>query len=376
LIRSGSAAFSFPAALAQGRRNGGTRLGSLINELEKQIPELMRETIVPGVSLILIVQGRPRWRRGFGVKDGSREAVDPDTVFEAASMSKPVFAYAVMKLAEKGVLQLDTPLTRYTPVRFLIGDPRLDLITSRHVLSHATGFPNWRSSRKPLQIEFTPGEKYSYSGEGYYYLQTIVTHLTGHENRAVCSGGYEGDLEVCATDIAAYLDATILGPFGMRSSTYVPNGPLEKRKARPHDKNGQPMNRGNGRVTDPARYAAAGGLLTTPTDYAKFLLEVVNARPSDAHRLTKRSLDEMLRPHVTVSSNDEYTVSWTLGWRLIRAKDGEWIGHGGDNPGFHCLSEVSPVQKTGYVIMTNGEGGPELIQKVGPMISRELYSAS
>ena len=84
----------------------------------------------------------------------------------------------------------------------------------------------------------------------------------------------------------------------------------------------------------------------------------------------------MLRPHVTVSSNDEYTVSWTLGWRLIRAKDGEWIGHGGDNPGFHCLSEVSPVQKTGYVIMTNGEGGPELIQKVGPMISRELYSAS
>jgi CubicO group peptidase (beta-lactamase class C family) len=74
-------------------------------------------------------------------------------------MSKPVFAYAVMKLCEKGVMDLDTPLTNYTPERFLEGDPRLDLITARRVLSHTTGFPNWRSEKTPLAIQFTPGER-------------------------------------------------------------------------------------------------------------------------------------------------------------------------------------------------------------------------
>ena len=68
--------------------------------------------------------------------------VDYDTVFEAQSMSKPVFAYRVMKLCEQGVLDLDTPLTKYTPDIFLKGDPRLELITPRRVLSHTTGFPN------------------------------------------------------------------------------------------------------------------------------------------------------------------------------------------------------------------------------------------
>jgi len=83
-------------------------------------------------------------------------------MFEAASMSKPLFAYAVMKLCEKGVMNLDTPLTKYTPERFLKGDPRLDFITARHVLSHTSGFQNWRSEKEALKIHFTPGEKYLY----------------------------------------------------------------------------------------------------------------------------------------------------------------------------------------------------------------------
>ena len=84
-----------------------------------------------------------------------------------------------MKLCEKGVMDLDTPLTKYTSERFLEGDPRLDLITARHVLSHTSGFQNWRSEKEPLKIHFKPGEKWSYSGEGYSYLQSVVTHLIG-----------------------------------------------------------------------------------------------------------------------------------------------------------------------------------------------------
>ena len=154
---------------------------TLIADLEKQIPRLMEEAKTPGLSIAIIKDAKLFWRRGFGVKDNaSKEPVDNDTVFEAASMSKPVFAYAVMKLCERGIMNLDTPLTKYTSERFLEGDSRLDLITARHVLSHTSGFPNFRSRKEPLKIHFTPGEKWSYSGEGYSYLQSVVTHLTGN----------------------------------------------------------------------------------------------------------------------------------------------------------------------------------------------------
>ena len=141
---------------------------TLIADLEQQIPQLMDKAKVPGLSIAIIKDAKLFWRRGFGVKDNaSKEPVDNDTVFEAASTSKPVFAYAVMKLCERGIMNLDTPLTKYTSERFLEGDSRLDRITARHVLSHTSGFPNFRSKEKPLKIHFTPGEKWSYSGEGY-----------------------------------------------------------------------------------------------------------------------------------------------------------------------------------------------------------------
>src|SRR6202023_2071285 len=104
-----------------------------------RIPKLMDKAVVPGFSIVIIQDAKLLWRRGFGVKNSaSKEPVDNDTVFEAASTSKPVFAYAVMKLVEKGVIDLDTPLTHYTSERFLKGDPRLDLVTARHVLSHTS----------------------------------------------------------------------------------------------------------------------------------------------------------------------------------------------------------------------------------------------
>jgi CubicO group peptidase (beta-lactamase class C family) len=94
----------------------------LIAELERQIPQVMADAIVPGLSIVLIRDAQVVWRRGFGVRDNASKApVDSDTVFEAQSMSKPVFAYAVLKLCEKGVLDLDTPLTKYTPDRVLVG---------------------------------------------------------------------------------------------------------------------------------------------------------------------------------------------------------------------------------------------------------------
>jgi CubicO group peptidase (beta-lactamase class C family) len=270
LIKSSRAALSFSLfpllARAQGNQKSteskdGPPWETLIGELEKLIPKLMNEAIVPGLSTAVIKDAKLVWHRAFGVKDSaSKEPVDYDTVFEAGSMSKPVFAYAVMKLCEKGVIGLDTPLTKYTAERFLQGDPRLELITARHVLSHTSGFQNWRSDTEPLKIHFTPGEKYLYSGEGYSYLQSIVTHLTGQP-------------------IEMFMKTNLFVPFGMTSSGYVWNKTVERRAARPHDEKGRPFDKGKPSAADAARYAAAGGLHTTPTDYAKFIIEVITPKP-------------------------------------------------------------------------------------------------
>jgi CubicO group peptidase (beta-lactamase class C family) len=331
----------------------------MLADLEREIAKRMEEAKVPGLSMAIITDGKLFWRRAFGVKDSaSREPVDNDTLFEAASVSKTVFAYAVMKLCEKGVMNLDTPLTRYTSERFLEGDPRLDLITARHVLSHTTGFQNWRSKEKPLQIRFTPGERFSYSGEGYYYLQSVVTHLTGHVNREV-SSRYEAGLEVFATDIDPYMRTNLFEPFGMPASLYVWNDTL-RNYAAPHDAEGKPSAKRKTRATTAARYAAAGGLHTTPTDYAKFLIQVINPKDSDAFRLKKESVAEMLRPQVKINNS----ISQALGWQIQHTERGDFIMHGGGNPGFAAFVVASVERKSGLVIMTNSDNGHLVIDKL------------
>jgi CubicO group peptidase (beta-lactamase class C family) len=324
----------------------------LIADLEKQIPRLMEEARVPGLSIAVIQDAKLLWRRGFGVKDlESKEPVDNDTVFEAASTSKPAFTYAVMKLCEKGVMDLDTPLTKYTPARFLQGDPRLDLITARHVLSHTSGFQNFRSAEEPLKIQFKPGEKWSYSGEAYSYLQSVVTHLKGKVNPKDCDK-FEAGLEVCATDIDAYMRENVLTPFGMDASGYLWNATMEKRMAAGHDEKGNPTKL-NRKPTGPAvaRYAALGGLCTTPTDYAKFLVEIIDPKPGDAFRLKKDTLREMLRLQVKRNAQS----SWALGWEINHTEKGDFLRHGGGNPGYACFVAASVERKSGYVIMTNAE---------------------
>jgi CubicO group peptidase (beta-lactamase class C family) len=345
-----------------GGAHDGTTWRTLVPDLEKRIPELLEQTNVPGLSIAIVQDAKLVWRRGFGVKDNESKApVDNDTVFEAGSMSKPVFAYAVMKLCEKGVLELDTPLTKYTSDRFIEDDSRLDLITPRHVLSHTSGFQNWRSKDKPLKIYFTPGEKYHYSGEGYFYLQSVVTRLTGHVNRNECSK-YEAGLEVCATDIDDYMKANLLVPFGMASSGYVWNDTFANHAARPHDAKGTPLQKRKPKATTAARYGSAGGLHSTPTDYARFLIEVIDPKPADAFRLNKDSLAEMIRPHVKVP-NDPHG-SWALGWAIQHSDNGNIISHGGYNPGFHSFAAASPQRKAGYVLMTNGDNAEKILKEL------------
>src|SRR5262249_4284345 len=156
------------------------------------------------------------------------------------------------------------------------------------------------------------GEKWAYSGEGYSYLQSVVTQLKGKMNPKDCAK-FEDDLEVCATDFDKYMKANVLTPFGMTSSGYLWDDKMERRMAAGHDAKGKPTKL-NRKPTGPsvARYGAVGGLNTTPTDYAKFLIELLDPKPSDAVRLKKESLREMLRPQVKRNSQS----SWALGWEI------------------------------------------------------------
>ena len=332
-----------------------------IAALETRIRQAMNDQRVPGAAIAIIRNARIVWNKSFGVRNRSTGVpVDEDTVFSAQSMSKPVFAYRVMKLWEQGVLDIDAPLTRYTTDVFVKNDARLHEITARRVLSHTTGLPNWRSKEDPLRINFKPGTKWSYSGEGYHYLQSVVTRLTGHTDREHC-GNFEMDYRVCASDFGEYMEANVLRPFGMTWSGYVPTPAMQQRLATSHDTDGTPLPQHPGTPLDVARYGSAGSLMTTASDYARFLIEVMRPGKIDDFRLNDSTRQEMLKPQIDVPA--PVKASWALGWQIWHTERGDLVLHGGDIDGWHSQSAFSPARQAGFVILTNGEGGYAMIWK-------------
>jgi CubicO group peptidase (beta-lactamase class C family) len=327
------------------------RWHSLLDYLEREIPSLLaRAPATPGAAIALVADAKLLWSRGFGVTDRTTNApVGADTIFEFGSVSKTVFAYAVMKACEKGLLNLDTPLTKYTPERFLTGDSRLNLITPRLVLSHQTGFPNWRSTTDPLRIAFTPGTGWGYSGEGYYYLQSVLTHVAGRIDANNCKTFADG-LRVCATDFDDYMKANVLVPFSMASSGYL----YREGMARPHTEKGEMIADRISTAVEAARFGSAGELHSTVNDYAKFLIEIIAPKPADAYRLNAGSLQEMLRPQIKVFE----PISWGLGWAIEQHPGmGDIINHSGDNPGFKTMTAASVRRRSAFIIITNGDRG-------------------
>ena len=325
-------------------RSARTRfLESRIAEWDQGIPRWLRDARLPGASMAIIDAGKVLWEGQFGVKDaGTGDPVRRDTVFAACSNTKPVFAYAVVKLCEKGVMDLDRPLTKYTSRRFVEGDPQLDLITARHVLTHTTGFPNWREPGKPLPIQFTPGTQRQYSGEGFRYLQSVVQEVTGQP-------------------FAEFMRVNVLEPFGMTSSRFVwDDETYKQRVAQGHDKEGTPviepsqMQTAAQKAEGLATYGAAAMLHTTPGDYAKFLVEIVDPKPADAFRLNEPSRRDYLRPQF---KRDEITSSG-LGWVIGQYGALTFFTHAGSASGWQCESFASVGRKAGMVIMVNGDNFP------------------
>src|SRR5262245_43090291 len=143
--------------------------------------QLMEEALVPSASWAIVRDGRIAEVASCGVRHAqSQLSVDENTVFDAASLSKPVFADVVLQLVDQNQLTLDTLLADRL-VNYIVADPRASSITIAHVLSHSAGLPNWRTLDLPLRTYFPPGERFSYSGEGFLYLQRVVEAVTGEK---------------------------------------------------------------------------------------------------------------------------------------------------------------------------------------------------
>lgn len=306
--------------------------------LEEQTPALMEKLHVPGVSIAIIENNRIAWTGTWGVKRADAdEKIDERTLFEAASMSKPLFAYAVLKLIEKNQLDLDRPLVQYLDKPYLDDQPDHKLITARMVLTHTTGFPNWRKDgwRKggPLPVNFKPGTKYGYSGEGFLYLQRVVEHITREP-------------------LAAFMKRVLMTDIGMSASSYEFDEKRQDDYSGGHDNDGK-FKTGRSFYREGN---AAFTLYTTPSDYARFLVEIMKRNRSAPHTLSKESIETMLTPAVRVGAEKD---GWTgLSWRIHKTESGMRVSHSGSNgSGFRCYSRFYPDRKAGIVIMTNSYSG-------------------
>ena len=275
----------------------------IIEEIEQNIPQMIEEFSVPGLSAALIKDAKVVWSKGFGVRSiDTKEPVTTETIFEAASLSKPVFAYAALKLCKKGALDLDKPLTDYLPQPYITDEPRIKQVTARHVLTHTTGFPNWRNGPN-LKFIYNPGERFSYSGEGFVYLQTIVEKIT-------------------AKPLNVYLTQEIFEPFAMKSSSFIWLEKFASSTAIGHDPQGKVSYKGK-----PDKANAAASLHTTAGDYAKFVAEVLKPSNKDNFHLSETMTNAMLKSQVPVNDS----VAWGLGWGVQVAKTGESFFHWGNN---------------------------------------------
>jgi CubicO group peptidase (beta-lactamase class C family) len=348
------AAQSFSVGQAKREQGKATPLKTKANlkqtiaRLEAEVPRLMNEGTIPGLSMALIQNGNLVWHHGFGVKNSkTQEPVTDNTVFEAASLSKPVFAYAILKLADAGKLDIDAPLNKYLPGNYDVGeDARLGQITARRVMSHTTGFPNWRRPGGPLTIFFTPGERFSYSGEGFVYLAKVVEQITG----------------LAFND---FMKQTVFEPLGMKNSSYVWQSSYNDQATHRHNYVGDPTGRNNSTQAN-----AAASLKTTAEDYGRFMVAILKGEG-----LKKASINQMLTPQIKLSESGTNnttrapeklspTLSWGLGWGLQTTSDGLSFWHWGDNGDSKAYIVANDKQKLGVVVFANSTNGLSILPEI------------
>lgn len=356
----------------------------------RELPRQMQALGVPGIAIAVVEDGGLAWSRGFGLAHAGRGMpVGDDTVWEAASLSKPMFAYAVLQLVDRGVLALDAPLVGYARPAYLGKSPWLAQITVRDVLRHSTGLPDWRKdpANEPLEPAVAPGTRIDYSGEAFVWLQLAVEQLTGEsldqtmhrllfEPAGMRDSSYGWDASRAARSVYGHRqsdDGAIVVPPQMLRDAWNTVLPLADRIGKPLSAwryadaerampEAQAVAR-PGLVNWPSDILAnaAASLRCTVQDYARFMALMVRA-DAQQWELKPATREAMLRRQIDVPGR------WTdkgLGWNLEATARGPVFYHSGSNGGiFKTFALGDARRRRALVAMTNAANGNVLYRRV------------
>lgn len=354
-------AIALPAASAT--RPTVKRLdGSTISaaKIDATVTRLMQAAEVPGVDIAVLNDGKVAYLKSYGLRDKEKNlSLTPDSVTTAASLTKATFAYMVMQLVQEKVIDLDKPVYQYLPrplpeyakYRALAGDERYKKITARMLLDHTSGFPNLRAftDDHKLNINFEPGSRYGYSGEGILLLQCVVENVTGQP-------------------LEELMQTRVFQPLGMTRTSMIWQPRFENDYANGYDEYGRSL--GPERRTEAD---AAGSMQTTLSDFTKLVLAVANGRG-----LQKQIHETMLSPQIQISSKHQFPtmenqitdenkairLSYGLGWGLYWTPYGKAFFKEGHDEGFRNYAVCFDRAKNGIVILTNSSNGEGIFKDI------------
>ena len=329
------------------------------------IEERLRDYNTAGVSVAVMHNGKIEWAKGYGVvRAGMNQSVDSATLFQAASISKPVAAVAALKLVEKGRLTLDADINTVLK-SWKVPDNSFtatEKVTLRRLLSHSAGltvhgFPGYAADAKvpsvvqvldgsppantaAVRVNVAPGSIWRYSGGGFTVMQLALSDVTGKP-------------------FPELMRELVLEPAGMRSSGYEQPLPEAKRA------HAAIAHKGNGAVVPGSWHTypemAAAGLWTTPTDLLLFARAIQRSLGGEANALLSQ---QIARDFVTVQKG-----TYGLGVGVEGSGAAARFSHGGANEGYRCMFFAFTERGDGVAVMTNSDNGGQVASEIARAVS-------
>lgn len=346
------------------KRLDGSKIS--VDSLSAKIQYLMTEAKVAGLAISIFNKNKPVFKQTFGLADVQRKKIlQPSSVMYGASLSKVVFAYIVMQMVQEQIIELDRPLITYLkkplpdyPIKdFMRGyrdlkeDKRYEKITARMCLTHTTGLPNWRwlEDDKKLKINFEPGTRYSYSGEGLYLLQFVIEQFLSKDYESISQ-------------------ERVFKPLHMSNTSQVWQARFNTNICYGHDANGQPYQIMKWRESN-----ASGSMSTTLDDFTRFYTALISHKG-----LSKRNFNLMTTRQIRIKSkkqfgtqaqiesmdNDNIMLGYGLGVGTFTTPYGRAFFKEGHDEGWGHYSICFPDKKIALVIMTNNDNGESIFKEL------------
>ena len=329
-------------------------------QVDEIVKFYMQEANVTGLSLSILNDNKISYLKSYGFRDKeNNKLLDENSVMVGASFSKFIFAYIVMQFVEEGVIELDKPLYKYLKeplpkyeiYKDLQGSKHWKILTARNCLNHSTGFPNSRmfNTDHKLEFFFKPGTRTGYSGEGIYLLQFVIEEITGRS------------LEEIALE-------KVFAPLKMDSTSYIWQNRFEENYAVGHN-----ILEENIDYQKRNQASAGGSLLTTITDFAKFIEAMMQKKG-----LMLSSFNEMFSSSIRIKSKhqfpslsdqttdeyDEINLSYGLGCVVMDTDFGRAFFKEGHGLGFQNYTIAFGEKGVAIVIMTNSDNGEKIFKNL------------